>query len=184
MGVGVCVCVCCVCVACEVASGVRESLPQSESNLLDRSPERIAAREERLRQHRSGDPRQPGVDESKLRVTPQTGVKLDATNPMLALEWHGKKNVMMAQRASPLITDPRDVVVRVTSTSICGSDTHMYVNEVPGVSVMKAGDIMGHEGPTDSATRQADGAPMRGCSLRGGLLLRVCGALVGVQRWV
>jgi threonine dehydrogenase-like Zn-dependent dehydrogenase len=51
----------------------------------------------------------------------------------------------MAMRARPRVTDPEDVIVRVTSTSICGSDTHMYVNEIPGECVMKSGDIMGHE---------------------------------------
>lgn len=36
----------------------------------------------------------------------------------------------------------RDVVLRVTSTAICGSDLHLYLNSMPG---MKSGDIMGHE---------------------------------------
>jgi len=126
-------------------AGLRESLPHTEAQLMNTDPAALQAREDRLRQHRCGDPRQPGVSKDKLTVTPQCEVKLDVAHPMLALEWHGHKTVKMAMRASPLITDPNDVIVRITSTTICGSDMHMYVNEVPGVSVMKAGDIMGHE---------------------------------------
>jgi hypothetical protein len=36
----------------------------------------------------------------------------------------------------------RDIILRVTSTAICGSDLHMYCNAMPG---MKSGDIVGHE---------------------------------------
>ena len=35
-----------------------------------------------------------------------------------------------------------DVILKVTSTAICGSDLHLYLNFMPG---MKAGDILGHE---------------------------------------
>ena len=35
-----------------------------------------------------------------------------------------------------------DVILKITSTAICGSDLHLYLNFMPG---MKAGDIMGHE---------------------------------------
>ncbi|MFN6981403.1 MAG: zinc-dependent alcohol dehydrogenase [Brevundimonas sp.] len=42
----------------------------------------------------------------------------------------------------PTIEDGRDVVIRVTSCAICGSDLHLYGGFVPG---MKSGDVMGHE---------------------------------------
>lgn len=67
----------------------------------------------------------------------------DPHKKMLALEWHGNKDVRVIQRPRPLITEPTDVVVRVTSTTICGSDLHLYHNEMSG---MQKGDIMGHEG--------------------------------------
>ena len=38
--------------------------------------------------------------------------------------------------------DPGDVILKVTSTAICGSDLHLYLNALPG---MKAGDLLGHE---------------------------------------
>jgi threonine dehydrogenase-like Zn-dependent dehydrogenase len=42
----------------------------------------------------------------------------------------------------PKILNPRDAVVRITSTAICGSDLHLYNGRVPS---MKSGDILGHE---------------------------------------
>jgi len=67
------------------------------------------------------------------------------TEKMLAAEWHGDKDVRVVEHAKPLVTDPTDAIVRMTSTTICGSDLHLYHNQVPGVGVMKPGDIMGHE---------------------------------------
>ena len=40
------------------------------------------------------------------------------------------------------IVNPRDAIVEVTSTAICGSDLHLYDGVIPGVW---AGDILGHE---------------------------------------
>src|SRR5690606_34691785 len=42
----------------------------------------------------------------------------------------------------PEIVNPRDAIIRVTSTAICGSDLHLYDGVIPG---MKPGDILGHE---------------------------------------
>ncbi|HEY0137258.1 MAG TPA: alcohol dehydrogenase catalytic domain-containing protein, partial [Nannocystis sp.] len=61
---------------------------------------------------------------------------------MLALEWHGNKRVEVAARPRPAIAEVQDAIIRVTSTSICGSDLHIYHNAVPG---MHSGDVLGHE---------------------------------------
>ena len=42
----------------------------------------------------------------------------------------------------PKILNPRDAIVRVTATAICGSDLHLYDGYIP---TMQAGDILGHE---------------------------------------
>ena len=42
----------------------------------------------------------------------------------------------------PRCADPGDVILKVTSTAICGSDLHLYLNALPG---MKSGDLLGHE---------------------------------------
>jgi threonine dehydrogenase-like Zn-dependent dehydrogenase len=61
---------------------------------------------------------------------------------MKALTWHGKKDVRIETVPDPRIEDASDIVVKVTSTAICGSDLHIYDGFVPQ---MKSGDILGHE---------------------------------------
>jgi len=56
--------------------------------------------------------------------------------------WQGKKQVSVEQVPDPQILNPRDAIVRVTSTAICGSDLHLYNGFIP---TMKSGDILGHE---------------------------------------
>src|SRR4030095_14571879 len=61
---------------------------------------------------------------------------------MRALTWQGKHDVRVATVPDPEIMNPRDAIVRITSTAICGSDLHLYDHYIPG---MKSGDILGHE---------------------------------------
>jgi threonine dehydrogenase-like Zn-dependent dehydrogenase len=61
---------------------------------------------------------------------------------MKALTWHGKRDVRIDTVPDPTIEEPTDVVVRITSTGICGSDLHLY--ELLG-PFMGEGDILGHE---------------------------------------
>ncbi|HXF15944.1 MAG TPA: zinc-dependent alcohol dehydrogenase [Burkholderiales bacterium] len=62
---------------------------------------------------------------------------------MKALRWHGKKDIRCDDDVpDPIIEDPRDAIIKVTSCAICGSDLHLYDGFMPG---MKNGDIMGHE---------------------------------------
>ncbi|MBA2565348.1 MAG: alcohol dehydrogenase catalytic domain-containing protein, partial [Gemmatimonadetes bacterium] len=61
---------------------------------------------------------------------------------MRALCWEGRNDVRVQTVPDPTLLNPRDAVVRITSTAICGSDLHIYDGYIPG---MKAGDILGHE---------------------------------------
>lgn len=61
---------------------------------------------------------------------------------MRALTWHGKRDVRIDTVPDPKIEEPTDIVVRITSTGICGSDLHLY--EVLG-PFLDVGDILGHE---------------------------------------
>ena len=61
---------------------------------------------------------------------------------MRALTWHGKHDVRMETVDDPGIVNPRDCVIKVTSTAICGSDLHLYDHYIPS---MQTGDILGHE---------------------------------------
>ena len=61
---------------------------------------------------------------------------------MRALTWHGKHDVRMDTVPDPQIVNPRDAIIEVTSTAICGSDLHLYDAVIPG---LQGGDILGHE---------------------------------------
>ena len=61
---------------------------------------------------------------------------------MRALCWHGVEDVRVDTVPDPEILNPRDAIIKITSTAICGSDLHLYGGKVP--SMMK-GDILGHE---------------------------------------
>ncbi len=61
---------------------------------------------------------------------------------MKAVTWHGRRDVRVEDVPDPIIKDPTDAIVRVTSSGICGSDLHLY--EVLG-PFMSEGDILGHE---------------------------------------
>ncbi len=61
---------------------------------------------------------------------------------MKALCWQGKERVEVNNVPDPKILNPRDAIVRVTTTAICGSDLHLYDGYIP---TMQKGDILGHE---------------------------------------
>ncbi|MGS2591815.1 zinc-dependent alcohol dehydrogenase [Streptomyces hebeiensis] len=61
---------------------------------------------------------------------------------MRALTWHGKRDVRVDTVPDPKIEQPTDIIVRITSTGLCGSDLHLY--EVLG-PYLEPGDILGHE---------------------------------------
>src|SRR3954471_18114977 len=61
---------------------------------------------------------------------------------MRAVCWNGKNDIRVETVPDPEILNPRDAVVRITSTAICGSDLHLYDGYIP---TMKKGDILGHE---------------------------------------
>ncbi len=61
---------------------------------------------------------------------------------MKALTYHGQSDVRVDTHPDPQIVSPSDVIIRVTSTAICGSDLHLFDGFVP---MMEPGDIIGHE---------------------------------------
>ena len=61
---------------------------------------------------------------------------------MRALTWQGTEKVQVIDVEDPVIEEPTDAIVRVTSTAICGSDLHLY--RILGMYIDK-GDILGHE---------------------------------------
>jgi len=61
---------------------------------------------------------------------------------MKAVTWHGQHDVRVEDVPDPVIQEPTDAVIRVTTTNICGSDLHLYEPLAPFMGV---GDILGHE---------------------------------------
>lgn len=61
---------------------------------------------------------------------------------MKAVCWYGANEVRVENVPEPKILNPRDAIVKITSTAICGSDLHIYGGYIP---TMQKGDIIGHE---------------------------------------
>src|SRR5689334_20079597 len=56
--------------------------------------------------------------------------------------WMGKRDVRVETVPDPKILNRKDVIVKITSSAICGSDLHLYNGFVP---TMESGDVLGHE---------------------------------------
>jgi threonine dehydrogenase-like Zn-dependent dehydrogenase len=74
----------------------------------------------------------PGNDESTA----------DYSETMKALVWMGKNDVRMVDTPKPKVIEPRDVIVKITGSTVCGSDLHLLHGSVVE---MQKGDILGHE---------------------------------------
>ncbi len=61
---------------------------------------------------------------------------------MKAVTWHGKRDVRVEEVPDPVISEPTDAIVRITSSGLCGSDLHLYETLGP---FMGEGDVLGHE---------------------------------------
>ncbi len=61
---------------------------------------------------------------------------------MKAVTWHAKRDIRVDEVADPVIKEPNDAIIKVTSSGICGSDLHLY--EVLG-PFLQPGDVLGHE---------------------------------------
>src|SRR6187431_408315 len=61
---------------------------------------------------------------------------------MRAVCWEGKENIRVENVPDPRILNPRDAIVRITTTAICGSDLHIFGGYIP---TMQKGDVLGHE---------------------------------------
>src|SRR6478752_3810892 len=62
---------------------------------------------------------------------------------MKALVYHGPGNKSWDEVAKPTIAEPTDAIVKVETTTICGTDLHILKGDVPAV---EPGRILGHEG--------------------------------------
>jgi len=68
--------------------------------------------------------------------------KTDPSRPMHAIAWHNKRDVRYVEVPRPMLTDTTDIVLKVTATTICGSDLHLYSGSMLNVHT---DEILGHE---------------------------------------
>jgi threonine dehydrogenase-like Zn-dependent dehydrogenase len=61
---------------------------------------------------------------------------------MKAVTWHGRRDMRVEEVPDPQIKEPEDVIIKVTSSGLCGSDLHLYETLGP---FMTPGDVVGHE---------------------------------------
>ncbi len=61
---------------------------------------------------------------------------------MKAVTWQGRRSVSVENAPDPVLSQPTDAIIRVTTTNICGSDLHLYE---PLAAFMGKGDVLGHE---------------------------------------
>ncbi|MET0803187.1 MAG: zinc-dependent alcohol dehydrogenase [Acidimicrobiales bacterium] len=61
---------------------------------------------------------------------------------MKAVTWHGRRDIRVSEVPDPILKEPNDAIVRITTTGLCGSDLHLY--EVMG-PFLGEGDVLGHE---------------------------------------
>jgi len=83
--------------------------------------------------------------QAALGDRPTTTTNNPDTRPgetQLTLQWYGYKDVRIVESAVPTITEPTDVICKVTGTTVCGSDLHLYNKEI---MQLQRGDILGHE---------------------------------------
>ena len=62
---------------------------------------------------------------------------------MKALVYHGPGQLALEDKKKPVIESPTDAIVKITKTTICGTDLHIMKGDVPTVT---DGRILGHEG--------------------------------------
>ncbi|KAF8967007.1 hypothetical protein BGZ46_000242 [Entomortierella lignicola] len=86
------------------------------------------------------------VLQSQLGEAPVKASNQDKQNTtdsdMLACCWVGRDKLEMRRVPIPDITDDEDVIIRVTASTVCGSDLHLFHGEI---MQLKEGDILGHE---------------------------------------
>ena len=68
---------------------------------------------------------------------------INASVTMQALVFHGVNTLVLEERPKPVIKEATDAIVRITTTTICGTDLHILKGDVPTIS---DGRILGHEG--------------------------------------
>ncbi len=80
---------------------------------------------------------------AELERTARHSAPSKATNIMKALVYHGLNKPGWEEKPRPVLREPGDAIVRITTSTICGTDLHILKGDLPAVT---DGRILGHEG--------------------------------------
>ena len=80
---------------------------------------------------------------TELELVPASAAPLSTASTMKALVYHGPGERAWEEKPRPTIQDPSDAIVRITTSTICGTDLHILKGDLPAVT---DGRILGHEG--------------------------------------
>src|ERR1700737_224352 len=80
---------------------------------------------------------------AELDLATTSAVPLSTSTTMKALVYHGPGKPAWEGKPYPTIRHPGDAIVRITTSTICGTDLHILKGDLPSVT---DGRILGHEG--------------------------------------
>jgi len=80
---------------------------------------------------------------TELELVPASAAPLSTASNMKALVYHGPAQRAWEDKPHPIIQDAGDAIVRITTSTICGTDLHILKGDLPAVI---DGRILGHEG--------------------------------------
>ena len=82
------------------------------------------------------------------------------TEKMKALTWQGANTVKIEETPRPIIVDARDIIIKITGSTVCGSDLHLLHG---AIIEMEKGDILGHEfcGIVEEMSPEAEGKGLK-----------------------
>src|SRR3979409_2363221 len=78
-----------------------------------------------------------------MPLPPRVRSTATGISSMKALVYLGPAKKALEERPRPEITAPTDAIVRITKTTICGTDLHILKGDVPSC---QPGRVLGHEG--------------------------------------
>jgi alcohol dehydrogenase len=80
---------------------------------------------------------------AELELPPTSATTPITSTTMKALVYHGPGKRAWEDKARPALQDPSDAILRITTSTICGTDLHILKGDLPAVT---DGRILGHEG--------------------------------------
>jgi alcohol dehydrogenase len=80
---------------------------------------------------------------TELELVPESAAPLSTATNMKALVYHGPAQRAWEDKPRPIIQEAGDAIVRITTSTICGTDLHILKGDLPAVI---DGRILGHEG--------------------------------------